>query len=73
MDIDDDIARGGYFTVFVEENGIKIPHVVFANSAFHAAHKVKLITGYLPHDTDVEGPFDRGVDIPAFTSASQAT
>ena len=74
MDIEDDITRGGYFTVFLEENGIKIPHVVFANSALHAAHKIKLVTGYLPRDMDVEGPYNNTIDIPASaTFVSQAT
>jgi hypothetical protein len=68
MDIDDDFARGGYYTVYVEDQGVRIPRVVFANSPFQAAHKVKLETGYLPRETDVDGPYDRGVDIPPIPS-----
>lgn len=64
MDIDEDFATGGYYTVFVRDGDVLLPRIVFANSPFQAAHKVKMETGILPHESDVEGPYARGADIP---------
>lgn len=48
---------GGYYTVLVGDAADnKTPHFVFAASDYHAARLIHLETGYLPRESDVQGP-----------------
>lgn len=49
-------AKGGYYTVHVDMEGMRMPYIVFAVSDYHAARKVREETGYLARQHDVEGP-----------------
>ncbi len=54
------MKKGGYYTVHMEqENGQKLPYIVFALSEFQAARKVREETGYMPKDHQIEGPYQR--------------
>ena len=59
METDIETLKPGYYTVNLDVEGKKIPYIVFAQSEFQAAHRVKHETGYLATDTDVEGPYQR--------------
>lgn len=51
--------KGGYYTVHIDVDGAKQPYIVFAASDFQAARMVKMETGYLAPEHDVEGPYQR--------------
>lgn len=52
-------ARGGYFTVNINNAGQRHPYIVFATSDFQAAKIVKQQTGHMACQNDVEGPYER--------------
>jgi hypothetical protein len=53
-------AKRGYFTVNIPAAaGQSLPYIVFAKSDFEAARIVKQVTGFMPLQQDVEGPFQR--------------
>lgn len=49
--------KGGYYKVQVDIGGRKVPFIVFADSEYQAAHKVRMETGRLPAVRDIDGPF----------------
>ncbi len=56
--------KSGYFTVHIEGAGIdgahaRLPYIVYAESDYHAARKVKHETGYMARAQDIEGPYAR--------------
>ncbi|MEZ0225664.1 MAG: hypothetical protein ACAH83_14000 [Alphaproteobacteria bacterium] len=55
----DEKPGSGYYTVHLDIEGKKIPYIVFADSDYQAAHKVRLETGLLPSERDIEGPYGR--------------
>lgn len=55
----DETLKGGYYTVHLEIDGKKIPYIVFAASDYQAAHKVRLETGHLAAERNVEGPYQQ--------------
>ena len=51
--------KGGYYTVNLEIDGQKLPYIVFAESEYQAARKVREETGHLAKDYQVEGPYQK--------------
>ncbi|TAL27297.1 MAG: hypothetical protein EPN97_17610 [Alphaproteobacteria bacterium] len=49
----------GYYTVRLDIGGRKIPYIVFADSEYQAAHKIRMETGLLPAPRDIDGPYSR--------------
>lgn len=52
-------VKGGYYTVHIGVGDEKLPYIVFAKSDFHAARMVRLETGYVAQEHEVEGPYER--------------
>lgn len=51
--------KGGYYTVHIDVDGAKQPYIVFATSDFQAARMVRMETGFMAGEHDVEGPYQR--------------
>jgi hypothetical protein len=52
-------AKPGYYAVNILVGDHRIPYIVFAQSEFEAARKIRAETGYVAEREEVEGPIER--------------